>query len=293
MRMLAKIRFIDFFEFMRTSIHTNYIEVDECLLVNYRCWETGSDKVWFKECHLVFILSGEKKWEFSGEIYEARQGDVVFVKQGSGVVHHSSSSEFCALIIFIPHQYISRFIINNNVSKRGSGEEVNASPLIKLDNSLVLESYGNSILTYLAEPQIDAQSLAQVKLIELLHYIFSSQKLQGVASYLVSSTQDERYHLQSIMEGNYMQSLRLEDYAEMSNMSLSTFKRKFKEVYNVSPGTWLMERRLELARKLLTSTHMTVHEVSEASGFNSTSYFVKTFKKIFKHTPLQFRKEDA
>jgi len=281
---------IDFYDHMKSSIHTTQIAVDECLLVNYQCWEKGSDQLWFKECHLVFILSGEKKWESNGEIIAADKGDIVFVKQGSAIVHHADHAEFCVLILFIPYEFVSRFIIGNDLPIGGNSTNLNQKQVIKLENNIVLEGYRNSLLSYLTDTQIDLRQLARVKLQELLHYIFTNDKLKEISSYLKSMARQDNNHLKYIMEANFILPIGLEQFASMCNMSLSTFKRKFQEIYTMAPGVWLANKRLELGRKLLNSSDKTIAEIADASGYNSTSYFVKAFKQEFHQTPLQYKK---
>lgn len=291
---MSKLLAIDFYEFMRTSIHTRQIKVDECVLINYQCWETGSSRVWFKEAHLVFILSGQKSWEFDGEMFQVKPGDVVFIKQGNGTIHHSSSSEFCALILFLPHEFISNFLLISDLASAKGQKDNSVESLIKIENSIILESYRNSLLSYLTEHGgIDFASIARIKLHELLHYIFAQKTLSGIASHLKSMVDENSAHLQNIVEQNFTLPLDLDEFAEMCNMSLSTFKRKFKDAYGTAPGIWLIEKRITLSKKLLKKTNMTVAEVAVACGFNSPSYFVRAFKKYTHNSPLQFRKTIA
>ena len=281
---------IDFYDYMKSAIHTTHIEVDKCLLVNYQCWETGSDQLWFKECHLVFILSGEKKWEVNGEMIAADKGDIVFVKQGSAIVHHSDHEEFCVLILFIPHSFISQFIINNEFAVSANDKDQSPKGAIKLESNMVLEGYRNSLLSYLTDAQVDLQQVARVKLQELLHYIFTNENFKEISAYLKSISRQDNSHLQYIMEANFMLPIGLDQFARMSNMSLSTFKRKFQEAYQMAPGVWLANKRLALSKKILSTSDRTIAEIADASGFNSTSYFVKAFKHEFHQTPLQYRK---
>lgn len=283
-------RTIDFYDYMKSSIHTTQIAVDECLLVNYQCWEKGSDQLWFKECHFVFILSGEKKWESNGEFVTANKGDIVFVKQGSAIVHHSDHAEFCVLILFIPYEFVTRFIINNDLPFGRNYSDQDLKQIVKLENNMALEGYRNSLLSYLADSQVDLQQLARVKLEELFHYVFTNDKLKDISAYLKSIARQDSNHLKYIMEANFMVPIGLEQYASMSNMSLSTFKRRFQEIFNMAPGIWLAIKRLEFSKRLLSTSNMTVAEIADASGFNSTSYFVKAFKQEFHLTPLQYKK---
>jgi AraC-like DNA-binding protein len=87
--------------------------------------------------------------------------------------------------------------------------------------------------------------------------------------------------LQAIMEDNYCFNLKLEEFAQLSNKSLSTFKRDFKKLFQCSPGKWLLEKRLDHAMNLLTNTDKTVSETAFQSGFESRSHFSRAFRDRF------------
>jgi AraC-like DNA-binding protein len=45
------------------------------------------------------------------------------------------------------------------------------------------------------------------------------------------------------MEENFSFNLKLEEFARLSMRSLSAFKRDFQQVYQTSPGKWLLGKR--------------------------------------------------
>lgn len=53
--------------------------------------------------------------------------------------------------------------------------------------------------------------------------------------------------------------------------------------------TYILQERMALAQKLLITTNMTLQEVGECTGFSSTSYFHKQFKRTHGITPQQYR----
>ena len=53
--------------------------------------------------------------------------------------------------------------------------------------------------------------------------------------------------------------------------------------------TYIMNERIELAKKLLASTAQTIQSVSDSCGFSSTSYFHKQFKRVTGMTPQQYK----
>lgn len=65
--------------------------------------------------------------------------------------------------------------------------------------------------------------------------------------------------------------------------------REFKKNYSTTPHQYLIARRLGEAKKLLTSDHLSVNEISSQVGFDSVSTFCSLFKKRFNTTPTIYR----
>ncbi|WP_406193283.1 helix-turn-helix domain-containing protein [Kitasatospora sp. NBC_01560] len=63
--------------------------------------------------------------------------------------------------------------------------------------------------------------------------------------------------------------LQLGDLAEHAGMSRRTFTRRFRAEVGISPGQWLTQQRVDLARHLLESSDLTVNRVAERVGFGT------------------------
>lgn len=59
-----------------------------------------------------------------------------------------------------------------------------------------------------------------------------------------------------------MNDLSLEEIANYTGRSLSTFKRDFRKYSNLSPQKWLIQRRLEAAHELIRRGGRRVPEIS-------------------------------
>ena len=94
---------------------------------------------------------------------------------------------------------------------------------------------------------------------------------------------------EQIMTDNYPYNLKLEEYATLANMSLSTFKRSFKSIFNESPGRWIANKKIALATQFLKASDKTVNEIAYDCGFEDPSHFIKVFKKYENVTPLAYR----
>ncbi|NLY18227.1 MAG: AraC family transcriptional regulator [Clostridiaceae bacterium] len=79
-------------------------------------------------------------------------------------------------------------------------------------------------------------------------------------------------------------------YANIANLSVSRFIRKFKDTMNISPIKYIEKIRMDKSKELLTDTDLTIYEISEIVGYNDPFYFSKVFKRNTGLSPTAFRK---
>ena len=100
-------------------------------------------------------------------------------------------------------------------------------------------------------------------------------------------------HLNAVMEENFAYNLKLEDYAQLCNMSLSTFKKSFKQHYKTTPAAWLKDQKLNLALEKVLSSNLNIKQISFECGFEDTSHFIRVFKEKYNRTPRQYRQNNS
>lgn len=93
----------------------------------------------------------------------------------------------------------------------------------------------------------------------------------------------------AFMEDNLSQRLSLGTLAQGVNLSSTQLNYLFKSKFGVTATQYLKSSRLEKARELLETTHLSVKEVAAKVGLNDASHFVRDFKKAYGITPAQYR----
>ena len=78
--------------------------------------------------------------------------------------------------------------------------------------------------------------------------------------------------------------------ARLCHLSPSYFSRLWADETKESFSQYIVRLKMEWAKRLLEDTEQSVTEVSENLGFSSPGYFIKTFKKSERITPLLYRK---
>lgn len=89
-----------------------------------------------------------------------------------------------------------------------------------------------------------------------------------------------RWHATRLPGCLYLYNIPLEQLARAAGRSLSTFRRDFVDLFGSTPSRWLMARRLEEARLLLSSGERP-GDILIALGFESFSHFTRSYKLRF------------
>ena len=84
--------------------------------------------------------------------------------------------------------------------------------------------------------------------------------------------------------------LSVEEMVRTTNYSHGYVNREFKKYMGCSIKQYIIRKRLGLATVLLTTTDLSVEEISDNLNFSTTSNFINTFKKRYKITPAKYRK---
>lgn len=133
---------------------------------------------------------------------------------------------------------------------------------------------------------MQTEELLFVKFEEILLYL--TQKYgDSFQSYLQSLVNKESSQFRETIEQHVYSNLKIEEIAFLCNMSVSTFKRHFKNEYQESPGKWFHNKRLEKAKILMEQQQVKASEVYLEVGYNNLSNFSTAFKNKFGMSPKE------
>jgi len=92
------------------------------------------------------------------------------------------------------------------------------------------------------------------------------------------------------IEQNYTHYITVNDIAKYISIDRSYLYRLFKQYLNKSPQEFLLNLRIEKACFLLTNSELKIGDIARSVGYNDVLLFSKTFKKMKKLTPSDYRK---
>ena len=83
--------------------------------------------------------------------------------------------------------------------------------------------------------------------------------------------------------------IRLETLASIAGMSRHHFSELFRRSTGVSPHQYVIGQRVERGKRMLRDTDLSILEIGLATGFADQSHFTKTFRRIARVTPRDYR----
>ena len=151
-----------------------------------------------------------------------------------------------------------------------------------------IQKYFESLIPYFSDDQRN-DALLNLKFDELLLNLIHHDEFQVFKSFLLQINAPKKTSIEEFIQQNYTKNLSLSEYAFLSGMSLSSFKRVFEETFGSAPGKWLKNKRLEKAKYLITYSDKNINEISDETGFSSPSHFIASFKNRYGLPPRQFK----
>ncbi|MEH7012296.1 AraC family transcriptional regulator [Neobacillus niacini] len=201
------------------------------------------------------------------------------------VTEASSDNPYLALKLeFTPNQILevlrdSQIIVNQKeIAKRGM--YVSQIEMSLLD--------AVTRLARLLDNPNDISVLAPLITKEIIYRVLQGQ--HGVTLGQIAIEGSSTHQISDVIDhimNNYDQSFRIEDLAEIANMSVSTLHRQFKVVTAMSPIQFQKQLRLQEARRLLLSESTDATEAAFRVGYESPSQFSREYSRMFGLPPKE------
>nr|WP_255485101.1 AraC family transcriptional regulator [Mucilaginibacter sp. X5P1] len=211
----------------------------------------------------------------SGECGLARKNRLVRFKK------EKENGELEKVFVFFDEAFLRAFHEKHKpgVKKIRSGETI-----LRLPENSLIPNFIQSLLPYYDHGKI-SEAFADVKREELLLILLQAQP--ELAGLFFDYGMPEKINIEEFMNRNYQFNVSINRFAHLTGRSLSAFKRDFKQVFNDTPGRWLVQRRLQEAYFLIDKNNQKSAKIYLELGFETLPHFSYAFKKHFGMAPTE------
>ncbi|MFG1477313.1 AraC family transcriptional regulator [Xanthobacter sp. V4C-4] len=94
----------------------------------------------------------------------------------------------------------------------------------------------------------------------------------------------------AFIEDNCLRNIRLQELAELAELSQSYFSHAFKASTGLPPYQWHMRARMRRVEEMLASPDLPLTEIAVAAGFADQAHFTRVFRRFCGLTPAAWRR---
>lgn len=252
------------------------------------------------EYELNLLMHGKRQLVFDNRSYIIDEGTLVLVD--SNRIHMTNAVEED------PNAYYERIILY--ISKEKMEEYDRIFPELEMgsffrqnDGIYVLSPEERQRTMHMFETvkqELDSEQEKSRILIDLtiIGFLINFWRSKRPAAYLVRGQDRQKkgrsslaHEVSEYILAHFCEQLRLEDLAERFCVSESYLSRTFKDIIGVGITEYINILRIRKSQELLEDSKMSVAEIAQTVGFESTSYFGRVFQKHLALSPSQYRKD--
>lgn len=248
---------------------------------------------WHEELEFTYIAKGKKQVLTTGHTYEFQEGEAFFTNSNAlcamknigkcKVESHLFHATFLSghFRSIYETKYMNPVLQNKKievVAIRGTTEN-QKKILSKLRQASRLQEQENV--------EFQTRNLFSEIWLLLLDEIANSENLVMPKA---SMNKERLLTMMAFIQKNYSQKITLEEIAASASISAREASRCFQSSIHETAIEYLLECRVEMAKKLLKSSNLSMTEIAIKTGFSDSAYFGKIFRRKMKMTPLEYRK---
>ncbi len=233
---------------------------------------------------LILVRSGVSKYFIGDRQQYVCPGDLIVYN--SGVLHDEGA--------WAEHKVSIYCLAVGGLAVEGLRKNAlipdSASPVYSCEFCLpVLERLCEMMFDALCDGSIQSEKFAQLLLEAFLAKVIPVL----IGAEPEEESEEERIlsmRIRAYLDAHYMDDLDLPAIADSLHMSAPYLSHVFKRAFGYSPMNYLIRRRIGEAQTLLITTDLSITEIGERVGYETTSYFSTHFAKQVGMSPKKYRK---
>lgn len=235
----------------------------------------------------VFINKGNIVIEIDMKEYLLDSPSSILMQPGNSFQIISFSSDL-SINIFV----VAKHIRNHFLDSFGTS--------VSLHNSIRLKCYSHfnkkeadvmmRFVNELNEVIAETDNPFRLNIVQHLNTAYYYRYFYSLFSNLKTNSKNISDRFFQLLEENFINKQDVEFYADCFSFSKGYFETTIKNATGRSFKSWLDEKLISEAKRLLTESENSIDYVAEFLGFNSQSNFSRFFKRMTNLSPIEFRK---
>ena len=235
---------------------------------------------------LVYVYSGEYILEEGKKTVVVKPGECVFIRRDNRVnmIKQPVNGEpFMGIFLTFKRNFLREVYQKFERKDLPESAAKHRQSVVKLPQTPDIKGLFQSLIPYFDASVEPSDQIMKLKLMEGVYSLLRID--ERFYATLFDFTEPWKIDILDFLNENYMYDLSIGEIASFTGRSLSTFKRDFRKISDLSPEKWLVRRRLEAAQEMLRDEGRSVTDVYAEVGFKNLSHFSAAFKRRYGVSP--------
>lgn len=232
-----------------------------------------------KHTEVFFIVSGKGKFLIQDQVFPVDANNLVIINPNVPHTEASMSAQ--------PLEYIVLGIggIELSANANFNGQFCILDHVESVDISSCLRNILREMEMKNTGYEDICQAYMEILIIRLMRNIALAEQVEPH----VMHSNRQCAAVKRYIDIHFKESLTLEQLSTEAHMNKYYLSHAFKREYGISPINYLISRRIDESKYLLTETDLSLSQIAQLLGFSSLSYFSQVFRKANGCSPMEFR----
>lgn len=244
----------------------------------------------------LYMLKGEIKYASEDDHLKISTNHSLLLNciNSGKQIHVGNSNEPGEIVIVTFHPDILKKVYNKEIPLIFQpNNQISNQARRAINNDFLIQKYIEGLLFYFENPSLVNDEILILKLKEIILLLSQTQDAESIQVILSQLFSPTTFTFKQIIEANIFEQVSVEDLAQKTNFSVSSFKREFKKLYHDSPANYIKSKRLERATELLVASDERITSIAFDCGFNDLANFTKSFHDKYDSTPTNYRLQNT
>ncbi len=239
----------------------------------------------FRDMYIIhYVKCGKGILETNGIVYDIGPGDAFIVRPNILTIQTADKQNPWEYSFFAFKGDMSKFLIDKTLFKENVVKET-------LKDSSIFDTICDAAIQFNGNYFNEIHNLEY--LFKLLSFFETEANSPNNNNNNNNNNNKERYvqvyTIKKYISLNFSKDIKISDVAKQHNINRSHLYRVFKEQTGKSIKEYLINTRMNEARRLLDDTDFSIASIASLVGYSHTTTFFKTFKSHIGITPTEYR----
>ena len=234
---------------------------------------------------ILYVINGKVRINtYEGKEIIVQNGEMVFMPRDSYIVsdYLNNHKDMQVILFFFNHDIALKFL-SNKAKQLKISTDTTITSICKLQVTKNMQHYLTNIQS-MNFIQAQDKTMLELKLLEFLHLLHETDNDTFIQVLQASEYNKKKRDIEAIMLEHFDKNISIQDFANLTGRSLSSFNRDFKLKHKMTPKKWLLNKKMYKAKDMLKKGYNVTH-CSSSAGYNNVSNFIKAYKSVHGTTP--------